>query len=469
LPASSEGTSYPETSPYLDQNQSPRVADLRDCGAAGVSSVAEYVPPRSRYCGSSRSRPRRGQARTPHAVTAHICGHQCASLPPSFLRTVGGKDEACRRFCQVRLDLGENPYGGIAVWAGAQVWVERQVTDAYYRRYYSDVARELRKQGQVALGSIKRVALAMALAADHDTGQESRLSNATLMAQTGLGKSTVQRARKALRLLGVATEVLRGRQRSWVERMGSWRVGDKARGWASVWALHPATPVDRTRIVCAGQVQMAPHHRRGLFSNKSSCQKWITTERAVNKRAASRRSRTHARRLASLTDPRGAVLASRWLRAARTPGWARKHAVTTWAPALASPADHGWNPDDLNQIIDDWATDTGITPDPQSPVAFLRWLLSRHDLAFSPTLLETARREQAQAEVDLRRGQAAVQLAEAATAREAARLALDGPGRQLVRQALADLHAAAATRKATAIRAAHSARAEQVARARDDR
>jgi len=469
LPASSEGTSYPETSPYLDQNQSPRVADLRDCGAAGVSSGAEYVPPRSRYCGSSRSRPRRGQARTPHAVTAHICGHQCASLPPSFLRTVGGKDEACRRFCQVRLDLGENPYGGIAVWAGAQVWVERQVTDAYYRRYYSDVARELRKQGQVALGSIKRVALAMALAADHDTGQESRLSNATLMTRTGLGKSTVQRARKALRLLGVATEVLRGRQRSYVERMGSWRVGDKARGWASVWALHPATPVDRTRIIRAGQVQMAPHHRRGLSSSESSCQEKLTTERTVDKRAASRRSRAHRGLRASLTDPRGAVLASRWLRAARTPGWARKHAVTTWAPALASPATHGWNPDDINQIIDDWATDTGITPGPQSPVAFLRWLLSRHDLAFSPTLLETARRDQAQAEAELRRTQTAAQLLDASSAREAARVALDGPGRQLVRQALADLSTAAATRKATAIRAAHSARAEQVARARDDR
>ncbi len=402
-------------------------------------------------------------------MSGHTCGHQCASLPPAFLRAVGGKAEACRRFCQVRLDLGENPYGGIAVWAGAQVWVERQVTDAYYRRYYTDVARELRKQGQVALGSLKRVALAMALAADHDTGQESRLSNATLMAQTGLGKSTVQRARKALRLLGVATEVLRGRQRSWVERMASWRVGDKARGWASVWALHPATPVDRTRIIRAGQVQMAPHPRRGLSSNKSSCQERVTTGKAVDKRAASRRSRAHKRRRASLADPRGAVLASRWLRDARTPGWARKHAVTTWAPALVSPATHGWNADDLNQIIDDWATDTSITPDPQSPVAFLRWLLGRHDLAFSPTVLETARRDQAQAEVDLRRGQAAVQLTEAATAREAARVALDGPGRQLVRQALADLSTAAATRKATAVRAAHGALAEQVARARGER
>ena len=49
---------------------------------------------------------------------------------------------------------------------------------------------------------------------------------------------TVQRADTALRLLGVATEVLRGRQRTRAERFASWRVGDRGRGWASVWALH---------------------------------------------------------------------------------------------------------------------------------------------------------------------------------------------------------------------------------------
>ena len=55
---------------------------------------------------------------------------------------------------------------------------------------------------------------------------------------TGLSVRTVQRASTALRLLGVATEVMRGRQRTRAERFASWRVGDKGRGWASVWALH---------------------------------------------------------------------------------------------------------------------------------------------------------------------------------------------------------------------------------------
>jgi hypothetical protein len=108
-----------------------------------------------------------------------------------------------------------------------------------------------------------------------------------------------------LRLLGVATEVFRGRLRTYAERMASWRVGDRARGWASVWALHPPTPVDRTRIVCAGQIQMAPHPRRGLFSLKSSSREGVTTGKTVNSGAASRRStKTRARKL-SVPDPRG--------------------------------------------------------------------------------------------------------------------------------------------------------------------
>ena len=74
--------------------------------------------------------------------------------------------------------------------------------------------------------------------AEHGTGRGSRPTNERLAADTGLSVRTVQRADTALRLLGVATEVLRGRQRTRAERLASWRVGDRGRGWASVWALH---------------------------------------------------------------------------------------------------------------------------------------------------------------------------------------------------------------------------------------
>jgi len=416
-------------------------------------------------------RPRRGQARAPTAVPGHVCGHQCTAVSPALLRAVGGRGEACRRFCQVRLTFGDNPFGGIACWGGTQAWVELHVPDVYRRGYLATVLPELRatRGGGVSLRAMKLVALVMAQAAEHSTGRGSRLTVATLMARTGLGESTVQRARTALRLLGVATEVFRGRLRTYTERMASWRVGDRARGWASVWALHPPTPVDNTRIVCVGQTKMAPHPRRGLFSLESSSSKVVTTDKAVDNGAASRHSTTTRRRKLSLPDPRGAVLASRWLRDGRTPGWARKHTPTGWARVLAEPARYGWNAEDLNAIITDWATDTGVAPAPATPVAFLRWLLQRHDLAFSPTLLAHARRDQEHAAAQERRDAVAQELVRSAQARATAHADLTGPGHQLAHQVLAQAAGAAAKRKAAAIRAEHAARAAAVDRARGTR
>jgi len=413
-------------------------------------------------------RPRRGQARAPKAVPGHVCGHQCTAVSPALLRAVGGREEACRRFCQVRLTFGDNPFGGIACWGGTQAWVELHVPDVYRRGYLATVLPELRttRGGGVSLRAVKLVALAMAQAAEHGTGRGSRLTVATLMARTGLGESTVQRARTALRLLGVATEVFRGRLRTYTERMASWRVGDRARGWASVWALHPPTPVDKTRIVCAGQTLMAPHPRRGLFSLKSSSSEVVTTGKTVHSGAAPRRSTKKSQRRLSLPDPRGAVLASRWLRDGRTPGWARTHTPTGWARVLAEPARYGWNVEDLNAIITERATDTGVAPAPATPVAFLRWLLQRHDLAFSPTLLAHARRDQEHAAAHERRETAAQELLRAAQARATAHADLTGPGHRLARQVLAQALEAAAERKAAAIRTEHAARAELIARAR---
>jgi len=163
------------------------------------------------------------------------------------------------------------------------------------------------------------------------------------------------------------------------------------------------------------------------------------------------------------------VLASRWLREARTPSWARQHTPTGWAGALAEPARYGWKPHDLNAIITDWATDTGLAPAPATPIAFLRWLLKRHDLAFSPTILAHARRDQERAAAQARREAAAQELVRSAEQRATARADLTGAGHQLAQQVLAQAAGAAAERKAAASRAEHAARAELIARARSPR
>jgi len=136
---------------------------------------------------------------------------------------------------------------------------------------------------------------------------------------------------------------------------------------------------------------------------------------------------------------------------------------------LAEPARYGWNAEDLNAIITDWATDTGQAPAPASPVAFLRWLLNRHDLAFSPTLLNHARRDQEREAAQEQRERTAQELVRSAEARTIAQADLHGPGHQLAHQVLAQASRAAAERKAAAIKAEHAARAAAVDRARGTR
>lgn len=82
----------------------------------------------------------------------------------------------------------------------------------------------------ISLTTLIQVAEARAAFADYRTGRDCRPTNATVAARAGVSIRTVQRAMTALRLLGVATEVLRGRQRTKHERMASWRVGDRGRG-----------------------------------------------------------------------------------------------------------------------------------------------------------------------------------------------------------------------------------------------
>ena len=99
-------------------------------------------------------------------------------------------------------------------------------------------------------------------------------------------------------------------------------------------------------------------------------------------------------------------------------------------------------------------------------MAFVRWLLSRHDLAFSQTILNLARRDQERAAAQARREHSARELEQAVQARATGKADLGGPGRALVRQALTHTAEAVAERKAAAARAEQAARTAVVARAR---
>ncbi len=276
--------------------------------------------------------------------------------------------------------------------------------------------------GGISLKSLIAVATVMAEAADYDTGRNSRLTVETIAERIKGGERTVQRARQALKLLRVATEVLRGRLRTKDERYASWRFNDKARGWASVWALHPSKPVDKTRITVAGSIQMAPPHpHSGHFKSFTSRREVLNTKRSVDKRAASRRKESKAGGREGRRRPERLVARIQMAQQSTNSRLgAAAHPPRGWAPALTEPAAHGWTAADLNDAIDAWSKATRMAPDPKHPpIAFIRWLMKQQDLAFAPHVLaqiaadqEKAERERQAAAFEAERGRYASAAAE---------------------------------------------------------
>ena len=364
------------------------------------------------YRGATHLRPRRGTARTAPVWVLRAAGH-------------GHRDAPGPSQVAIRLELGEGPWAGVPCWSGGpQRWVAFTVPVAYALRYDADV-RNVMPGNPISLATLLRVAEARAHYAHHRTGRDCRPTNSVLAARADVSVRTVQRASTALRLLGVATEVLRGRQRSFSERMASWRVGDRGRGWASVWALHDS----RFRA-------LSPHPEGSPVKKKTSCSEQRTTRHrrpGAGRGAVSRRPSP---------DSRGFRLANRWIADRQSPSWARRYRTpAAWAAVLAVPAAHGWTAHDLNQLIRDWVgTGHWMPSRPHKPIGLLGAILAWHDNPQErPAVYEEAREA---ADRAAHRRRIAEQFAERERhqrAREAARAEIDGPGHRAARQVLAQI------------------------------
>jgi len=368
-----------------------------------------------RVHGSTITRPYQGSSqRLRRRGTAHTA--------PVWIRRAGA--HCFDRMPRIVLEV-DAAWGAIPCWSGrARRWAHEVVPAAYRERYDSHV-RPAMPNNPVSLKSLVAVAEARASFAEHRTGRNCRATNERLAAMTGLSVRTVQRASTALRLLGVATEVIRGRQRTRAERFASWRVGDKGRGWASVWALHDS------------RIQpLSPHPEGSYFPKKTSPKSILTTHtrrQAAGSSAAPRRTRP---------DNQGLALANKWVRDEQSPPWARRYRTgTPWAWVLAKPAQHGWTPRDVNALISDWVgTGHWLPESPHKPIGLLGAMLAAHgDLDNRPAAYEVAREQE---ELAKARSRVAEQLAarEAnAAARDAGRAALSGPGREAARRALDEI------------------------------
>jgi hypothetical protein len=327
------------------------------------------------------------------------------------------------------LDLGELPYAGVPCWSDrAERWATFTVPVAYAARYDTDV-RPVMPGNPVSLKTLVRVAEARAAYADYATGRGSRPTNERLAADTGLSVRTVQRADTALRLLGVATEVLRGRQRTRAERFASWRVGDRGRGWASVWALHDNPFIHKLIRVLSPHPEGSPV--REIFSRKE-----ITTTRSRRRTGAGNRGAPRRAR----PDPAGLALARAWRSHPHSPPWSQRYTVTAWARVLAGPARHGWTARDVNQLIRDWiGVGHWMPAAPHKPIGLLRAIVAWHaNLEERPAALDEAREA---AELAARRARVTAQLEERAAAHRAraiGRAALNSAGHAAARAVAAE-------------------------------
>jgi hypothetical protein len=294
--------------------------------------------------------------------------------------------------------------------------------------------------GGIGTKTLVVVAAAMARYADLNTGRSCRPSNAQLAACTSLPVRTVQRARECLRLLGVATEVLRGRQRTYVERMASWRMGDRSRGWASVWALHDVAQVNRVIHT------LSPHLGRSHLRTFISSKRVTTTTRGRAKRTRHGATRRNA------PDENGQQLAIAWRGSKGVPPWAHRYSVNSWAGMLAAPSAAGWTPRDLTQLVRDWlGVGNRISDRPGRPIALLgtilAWHTSHNTLEDRPAAADEAREAAELAAVQERRAGYARERAVNAEARETGREALQGAGHAWALQEFARLARRGAQRR----------------------
>ncbi|MDV3249551.1 helix-turn-helix domain-containing protein [Mycobacterium avium subsp. hominissuis] len=359
----------------------------------------------------------------------------------------------------VGLELDTDAYAGVPCWSGGPThWAHITVAVAYDLRYATDVRPHM-CDGGIGKKALIVIAAAMARYADWSTGRNCRPTNHQLAAATGFCERTIQRAHECLRLLGVATEVLRGRQRTYTERLASWRMGDRHRGWASVWALHDNPHVNRVIH------SLSPHLERSPVTTPPPCLKTLVTTHT------GARARHHGAPRRRAPDEGGRRLAAKWRAGPDAPPWARMYTTGSWAGMLAAPAAAGWTPADLTALVRDWLGTGHWIPDaPARPIALLgtllAWHTSHNSLADRPAALDEAREAHARAAEQARAAAAEQTRRERAAGRERGKAAATGPGRAAAFGALASARQRAAHRRTAAAAAEQAAREELLAHAR---
>ncbi|PZU49471.1 MAG: hypothetical protein DI571_02355 [Arsenicicoccus sp.] len=295
--------------------------------------------------------------------------------------------------CSPRVSAGIRPAAGLTgrqpSWWGAQDWTELEVPAAVWAH------RDLCRAHHVDPDTVVAVARGMARYADHRTGRDCRPTNARLVQLLRLSLSTVQRARRVLKALGLVIELVRGRSiMTRAERLAAWRRGSAHRQVAAEFALCSRRQRPReARSVSTGQrhvVERDTPPGAHEVSWRSSVPSAHLRRRAGTRRAAPRPAPTpeaHRRRPGRL-DPATRDLAEAVRR--RHP-WLSRVSARRIAPLLHRFAQAGWTAEDVEwAVVDALATRGGwrIPRQLVQPAAYLAALLRPLDPEDRPSALD---------------------------------------------------------------------------------
>ncbi|MGY1947753.1 hypothetical protein [Nocardia asiatica] len=359
----------------------------------------------------------------------------------------------------MRLKLAGDVYNAVPVcWWSRERWIAHNL--ALYDEHYAQLRAE-EKVDSVGRRTFEHYLIAESGGADYATGRNSRVTIDQLQATTLRSESTMHRCRRLTKALGTRTVVFRGRQRTKLERLDSWRRGDRARGWAAVSALHESStlPVDNEAVeTLLHQGFGTPPGRSTGTRFLSRPQKVSSPQNVTERRAARGQDTKGQRRKARSYDSRALLLASRMRSDDRFPGWVRRLGVQGLAAVLTRRALAGWHVDDVHAALDEvYLSGRRIFDRPRDPYAYLAFLLSSTPVDEPPMLLDRAReaclelehQARQRAENEQRRAEAMAKVVSApdSPARAAALAIAAAAGQRSISAAAADRAAAAAARR----------------------
>ena len=252
------------------------------------------------------------------------------------------------------------------------------------------------------------VARGMAAYADHATGRDCRPTNARLVEVLRVSLSTVQRARRVLKALGLVVELVRGRSiMTRAERLTAWRRGSAHRRIAAEFALcsrrqRRPLPADLSPTDRGTSRSAAFRPRRHLRSVERDTPPGALTERWFPYESNTHlQATTETRKAAPQPAPtNGKSNRPRYLVAPATRRlaeaargrlpWLSGVSARRLAPSLHRFASAGWTPRDLERgVLDALATRGWRLPrEITQPAAYLATLLRGLDPADRPGALD---------------------------------------------------------------------------------